>query len=107
MSSRWLILTLGTLIAGGCSYAVRENADALVCDLATRPFDLDRLPPTDQSTQSQNAFLQTDMAEAESGAVKPVIYQAGQEKDKARQGEEKFLQRFRIPPELPGSDAPP
>jgi cobalt-zinc-cadmium efflux system outer membrane protein len=107
MSSRWLILTLGTLIAGGCSYAVRENADALVCDLPNHPFDLDRLPPTDQSTQSQNALPQSDRGEAESDAVKPVVFQAVQEKDKEKQGEEKFLRRFRIPPELPGSDAPP
>ncbi len=107
MSSRWLILTWGILILGGCSYSVRENADALICELATHPFDLDRLPPTDQSTQSQNAIPQSEMAEAESDAVKPVVFQSVQEKDKEKQGEEKFLRRFRIPPELPGSEAPP
>src|SRR5258708_27233670 len=100
MSSRWLILPLGILILDGCSYSVRENADALVCDLATRPFDLDKLPPTDESTRSQNRPSQPGSDDSKPGAAQPAFFQVDQEKEKAKQGREKtirsILDRFKI-----------
>jgi cobalt-zinc-cadmium efflux system outer membrane protein len=112
MASRWLAITLGTLVLGGCSYAVRENADALVCDLPNHPFDLDKLLPADQSTRSQDKSSQAGSMESPPPTIQRAVFQADQKEDKAKEEkdklkEDKFLQRFRYPSELPGSDAPP
>ena len=46
-ATRWLIL-LGLLVPTGCYYPVRDKIDAVVCDIAKQPFDVQKLEAADQ-----------------------------------------------------------
>jgi cobalt-zinc-cadmium efflux system outer membrane protein len=87
---------------GGCSYAVREQVDKMVCELPSHPLDLEHLPPPDQSTRNLNK-AEPRTIDSSSNSVKPASYQE-QPKDQAKQAPP---DRFKYPPELPGADAPP
>jgi outer membrane protein, heavy metal efflux system len=44
---QWLSASLGLMLAAGCAYSGRENIDDVVCDVASRPVDLQPVTLTD------------------------------------------------------------
>jgi cobalt-zinc-cadmium efflux system outer membrane protein len=99
-SVRWLVWSVALLGLGGCSYAVREQVDLAICDLAAKPLDLPPLPPPDLTPPHAGT--------ASCAEVQPVRYQAPEGKDEAElKPPRKLAERLQYPPELPGADAPP
>src|SRR5438552_460935 len=96
--SRWMPWLLGLTIAG-CCFPVREQVDAVICDLAARPLDLTALPPADASSQ-RAAPSPSSENEAASQANENVRLMSAQETKPKRPAP------LRIPLELPGADAP-
>jgi cobalt-zinc-cadmium efflux system outer membrane protein len=97
---RWLALS-GVLLLGGCLYHAQERADLAVCDLATRPFDLAPPSPADVSSAREatmtRAVSQLASLDVQTTALlQPADLQRRQE----------IQSRLRIPPELPGAEAP-
>src|SRR5437879_5793806 len=103
MSSRWLCWTMMLALVGGCSFAVQEQVDRMVCELPNHPLDLEQLAPADQSTRQTNIPDQTAKAVAGDG-LKPAPFQDSKSQDKPRPD---ITERFKYPAELPGADAPP
>src|SRR5947209_17968282 len=96
--SRAISWGLLALLVGGCCYPVRERADLLVCDLAARPADVapastdESLPaPRRQTGSAEPGFSQAGEANAPGDRRRPIT----------------LSERLRIPPELPGANAPP
>ena len=102
MSSRWLCWTVMLGLVGGCSFAVQEQADRMVCELPNHPLDLEQLAPADQSTSHTEASDQTTKAPDGDG-LKP----AGLQVTSQDQPKSKFEERLKYPAELPGAGAPP
>jgi cobalt-zinc-cadmium efflux system outer membrane protein len=115
MTNKILPWTLGLLLVHGCSYAVREQTDQLVCDLAAQPRDveparpMDQTPPPMPSAKAKNNDLSESVTQAshvgpasahENRTVKPVVFV---EQDKTKPLPEQTLD---IPSNLPGANAP-
>jgi cobalt-zinc-cadmium efflux system outer membrane protein len=102
MSRRWLswIVALGVL--SGCSYAVQEQVDRMVCELPNHPLDVEHLSPPDQSTR-QAGVPNSDVVNASLGGLKRVGY----EEFSQDQSKQPRRDRFEYPAELPGAKAPP
>jgi cobalt-zinc-cadmium efflux system outer membrane protein len=94
-------MMLGLL--GGCSFAVQEQADRMVCELPNHPLDLDQLPPADQSAANMDVPGETRKPSPSPG-LKPAVFENPQAQDKPRLD---ITERFKYPAELPGADAPP
>ncbi|MCI0458850.1 MAG: TolC family protein [Gemmataceae bacterium] len=90
LPSKWFAGTLALLLVSGCSFPVREQADHLLVELAARPLDLSPMPLADQ-TLTPGA-----------PAPQPPAVEGQPPKPGSRLSE-----RLRIPPELPGAQAPP
>lgn len=88
---------------GGCSYAVREQVDQMVCDLPDHPLDLEHLAPADQTTRLLDG---TDPA-SHGGASPSSMESAGFQESAKNQPQQPPPDRFQYPHELPGADAPP
>src|SRR5947209_481726 len=95
MSPKWFLTPALVLVLAGCTFPVREKADQAVCDLAAHPVDLQHLTSADLSAPtfppSTPVYPPSPGANPRPGDGAP------------RQG---FGQRLRIPPDLPGADAP-
>jgi cobalt-zinc-cadmium efflux system outer membrane protein len=103
----------------GCLYPVSREIDASVCDLAARPVDL---APVSSPSPSEEGAATKD------GMVKPTAHQEpaatdasaaltfaapqGQPPEKGiskpldEKGMQRLLERFKVPPGLPGANAP-
>jgi len=103
MSSRWLCWATMLVLVGGCSFAVREQADRMVCELPNHPLDLEQLPPADQSTASMDTSRQIQKRSSADG-LKLAVFEDPQAQDKPQID---ITERFKYPAELPGADAPP
>ena len=90
-------------LVGGCSFAVQEQADRLVCELPNHPLDLEQLPPADQSAANPAALGQTTKP-IPSDDLKPAVLEDPQVQENPRAD---ITERFKYPAELPGADAPP
>src|SRR5438445_6546298 len=86
--SRW---SLGVLLVAGCGFPVREQADEAVCQLAARPVDPQPAPAAPAEATPTPAAAKPESLPAPAGQ-KP---------------RPPFSERLQIPPEIPGSDAPP
>src|SRR6266550_3441591 len=91
--SRW---SLGVLLVAGCGVPVREQADEAVCQIATRPVDLQATA----EAKSAPAELKAENQPA------PIISVSAQQPG-AERPRPQFSERLQIPPEIPGSNAPP
>src|SRR5437016_2812957 len=103
MSRRWLTWTISLSLAAGCSYAVQEQVDRMVCELPTHPLDVKHLPPPDQSTRLPSTTKPDHVASALTDGVKRVGY----EELAQDQTPQPKRDRFEYPAELPGANAPP
>ncbi len=102
MSSRWLCWSMMLALLGGCSFAVQEQADRMVCELPNHPLDLEQLAPADQSTRRSEDLDQTANVPA-ADDLKPAAFQVTSQD----QPKPKFEERLKYPAELPGAIAPP
>src|SRR5262245_10472931 len=102
MSRPWLswIMALGVL--SGCSYAVQEQVDRMVCELPNHPLDVEHLPPPDQSTGQTEVPNSGVVSNSLSG-----LKRAGYEELTQDQSKQTRPDRFEYPAELPGAKAPP
>jgi cobalt-zinc-cadmium efflux system outer membrane protein len=104
MSPRRLLALCGLVILGGCLYHAQERADLAVCDLAARPYDL--APPAEATPAKASSGK--DSAEARAiqqlAGVDVQTTALLQPPDVVRRQE--IQSRLRIPPDLPGSEAP-
>src|SRR5262245_40362932 len=80
MSSRWLCWTMMLGLMGGCSFAVQEQADRMVCELPNHPLDLEQLPPADQSTQKTDSPAKLLTGDG----LKPAAFEDSQAQEKPR-----------------------
>ena len=103
MSWRWLKWAIAFSLLAGCSYAVQENVDRMVCELPTHPLDVEHLPPPDQSTRLPSTTKPDHVASASTDGVKRVGY----EELAQDQTPQPKRDRFEYPAELPGANAPP
>jgi cobalt-zinc-cadmium efflux system outer membrane protein len=107
------------LLFGGCCYPVREEADGLVCELAAHPLDLqpgfaaDRPPATMPPAEDVHSPAYPGKLLAglpASGQIDASVSQAGREPAELEPGRPgpgtSFLERLKIPAELPGASAP-
>ena len=107
---------LGLLMMGGCLYPVTQKIDATVCDLSSRPLDLQPSQFAPDQGRPPTAPSEVKPASYQAGGSKP---QAGDDKPKGGgksfEGEGadkpgggvKSQTRLRIPKELmPGGDVP-
>src|SRR5437870_5769304 len=95
--SRW---SLGVLLVAGCGFPVREQADEAVCQMATRPVDSQA--PIASPPEAKPAPAEPK-AENQPAPIVPVLAQ----QPGAQRPRPQFSERLQIPPEIPGSNAPP
>jgi cobalt-zinc-cadmium efflux system outer membrane protein len=111
--ARWPAVALAVVFFGGCTaYAVREQADQVVCDLSAQTLDLEPAPT--ELPKPKPAEKSEATAPQAGEAIKPVtLIEAGQEEGKAPVSSSdlqppKYKPRpLEIPPNLPGAIAPP
>src|SRR5947209_8450225 len=92
----------GLLLLGGCLDPVREQADRAVCDKAAHAIDLQPLSQPDESTRMPPASARDS---GTSDGITRTSYQpqgAGEQAPGAT-----LLNRLRLPPDIPGANAPP
>jgi cobalt-zinc-cadmium efflux system outer membrane protein len=94
------MMALGVL--SGCSYAVQEQVDRMVCELPSHPLDVEHLSPPDQSTR-QTDVPNSDITSTSLGGLR----RAGYEEFSQDQPKQPKRDRFEYPAELPGAKAPP
>lgn len=116
--SSWL---MAALLLGGCCFAVRDEADRTVCNLAAQPLDV-TMPAVDENlpkpvkegaADQQTRFIappQLPAAQPEPGTDS--IRQAAAQKPTTTEPRKPTtlpnkLGNLNIPPELPGANAPP
>jgi cobalt-zinc-cadmium efflux system outer membrane protein len=107
-SLRRLLALCSMLLLSGCLYHAREQTDQAVCDLASRPFDLERQPAADTKPAAPaSAPTSAKKAAAPPAAaldVETTSYMQPAEAQKPPEGRPRLEPR--IPPEVPGSEAP-
>lgn len=99
---RWHSWALTVLLAGGCSFPVRERVDLAVCDIASQPFDAQPLAATDQTAPKP--------APVKGPELVPAGYQsANQGKGESGQPQSgrTLAESLKYPPDLPGSQVAP
>jgi cobalt-zinc-cadmium efflux system outer membrane protein len=102
----WLLIGL----AGCASYAVREDTDRAICDLAERPIDPQLPPPADipapkaVSQSSAESPAAPAVAEREPDVVGTILPAAQPKEEKKVQVKPR---RLELPADLIGADAPP
>jgi cobalt-zinc-cadmium efflux system outer membrane protein len=113
MALRRLLSLSGLLLLGGCLYNAREKTDAVVADLASHPVDLappsqvtapapPAQPATDRAPRGRSAALPAAATDVQTAAlIQPGPGDLSPEQTRAR------LYDLKIPPELPGAEAPP
>ena len=107
---RWLCCTLGLLVLGGCFAPVQEEVDHNVCSLANHVVDPEP-PPVDQPGQN-SASSGTGTAGGTGQApgdrvIQPVGAQApAAGAEPTPPGPAPKRDRLKIPPDLPGANAP-
>jgi cobalt-zinc-cadmium efflux system outer membrane protein len=104
---RWTSLAAAALLFGGCYYAVQEQTDLTVCDLASHAIDVQPAALADQkgSEITTAAFKSAAETQAASSQVQPT---RTPDQNAANQLTRPSLtDRLRIPPGLPGSNVPP
>src|SRR5260370_15177858 len=106
MSPRRVLALCGVLLLGGCLYHARERTDEAVCALAAQPFDL--LPK--QAAETKPAAPASSPAPPEKVANPPgpaldvqttALMQPADQPPKVKPRID-----LKIPPEIPGSEAP-
>jgi cobalt-zinc-cadmium efflux system outer membrane protein len=119
-SKRWLLLSLAAWVVSGCCYAVREQADRQVCDIAAKPLDVATPPvllcspmpaarengPSDQARgPSPSPSALTEPAD---GQVEPAAAQqpAPAESPPRQPPPISLRERLKVPPEIPGANLP-
>lgn len=64
-SLTWRFASLGLLLLAGCLYHVREKIDTEVCDLSTRPWDMDQAPHDRSMPAAADSTIPGGISEAE------------------------------------------
>jgi cobalt-zinc-cadmium efflux system outer membrane protein len=125
-SAQWLSVSLMLLTLAGCLYPVGDKIDAMVCDLAARPYDLAPgepvMPPAangkgktnaavKQAAYFQNLELDESFEAKTATAQKPFppeTDKAGKDTGKPldKKGAELLMQRLGAPFGIPGGEAP-
>lgn len=107
-----LAAALGLLLSAGCLHPVREKVDATVCELATRPHDLDpndSVPEVAPQPAPARSVLRAESAltpvEFTQTTVPAPTTSGNQPASPART--DTLPNRLTIPPGLPGASAPP
>jgi outer membrane protein, heavy metal efflux system len=115
MSNRFLPWSLSLLLVQGCCYGVREQTDALVCDMAARvrdpepPRPIDQTPPPMPSAKTEKNPLPETSAQTNQAGTRLDDKQRSVERvvllqqDKTKPLPE---QQLDIPSNLPGANAP-
>jgi cobalt-zinc-cadmium efflux system outer membrane protein len=111
--SRWLALGLA-LMAGCASYAVREQANQAVGELAAQTMDLEpaalpppRTHPTETSAVDATPIQPVEAREPAPGYLPPTN-PIGQTEQKEQKDQPRYRPRpLEIPPDLPGANAEP
>jgi cobalt-zinc-cadmium efflux system outer membrane protein len=109
---RWLLVGLGLLALGGCTYPVREAVDDTVCKLATHPIDPEPLsvaeptPPPPPTPASKGTEEAPKAPSNPAPALVPLSFQIPQQGEKTPPGPVQRPEPLRIPPGLPGANAP-
>jgi cobalt-zinc-cadmium efflux system outer membrane protein len=111
--AKWHTVALAAALYGGCtSYAVREQTDQIVCDLSAQTLDLEPAP----TELPKPKPVEKSEAAAPQRTDEPIrhvaVIEAGQDQKKPRDSIEaqpsKYSPRpLEVPPNLPGSNAPP
>jgi cobalt-zinc-cadmium efflux system outer membrane protein len=102
----WLLIGL----AGCASYAIREDTDRAICDLAERPIDPQLPPPADLpapkrvSQSSAESSAAPAVAEREPDRVATILLAAQPKEEKKDQAKPR---RLELPADLIGAEAPP
>ncbi|HEV3204113.1 MAG TPA: TolC family protein, partial [Gemmataceae bacterium] len=108
MAFRRLVTLWGMLLLSGCLYHARERADQAVCDLVARPIDLETSGETEPGkTTSHESLLPTDKG-VHILPASPMDIQtaAWMQVEKEQPKVTDIKSRLKIPPEIPGSEAP-
>jgi cobalt-zinc-cadmium efflux system outer membrane protein len=95
---RWWLVGLGLLALGGCLYPVRDEVDHTVCGLADHVVDPEPPPPRDAGKEGAAAPA--------AHALLPVVLQVSPQPEVMPTGPKTQREPLRIPPELPGANAP-
>ena len=104
MLPKWLARPLWLLLLAGCCYPVREEADLSVCHLAAQNIDVQAAPLPDQKLPGSASASQDASEEQEAG---PVLNQDPASEHSPVGTGRTLLERLRLPPQIPGSRAPP
>jgi cobalt-zinc-cadmium efflux system outer membrane protein len=114
-STKRLALVLGLLLAGGCLSPVREQVDAVVCDMAAHPLDLHPAPPREEArpmppAQSRNFMEPPALSRAVLASPSdPDIQQAGYSQPPnlgkpSTPPDGRFQKSLQMPESLPGGN---
>src|SRR5262249_910159 len=111
--------TLMLILVAGCLHPVSREIDASICDLAARSLDLAPTPAMpaaeDGTAKTDGALKQTSHQEPGDLDTSAALVIATAQEQPAGKGVgkkldekslQKLLDRFKIPPELPGANAP-
>jgi cobalt-zinc-cadmium efflux system outer membrane protein len=101
---RWSFCTLGLLALAGCLAPVQEDVDHTVCCLANHPLDPQPLPlalPGQSAQPARSGETAKAGTEPSARVILPTGAQAPAEGEPVR-----GRARLRIPPDLPGANAP-
>lgn len=115
--SRWICCGLGIALVPGCLHPVRQNVDHVVCDLAARPMDLSpasreapakpQTAPAKEETPSKSPGVTQLPAKEQDEGLRLASFQLPQPAGIQDKPARPLAERLKIPPELPGADAPP
>jgi cobalt-zinc-cadmium efflux system outer membrane protein len=110
-----LRLSVTLLLLAGCtSYAVREQADQIVCDLSAQTLDLEPAPqievlptpkPTEEFTSATSARQKASIQQ--SGTQEPAVDATPQTAPGTQKNKKEPKYRLQVPPDIPGAKAPP
>lgn len=105
MLPKWFAQPLWLLLLAGCVYPVREQADLAVCELAAHDIDAQTPAPLpDQKGPDAAAPSSTSAEEQETGPM--LDAQPGGQRPPAERART-LLERLKLPPDIPGANAPP
>src|SRR5262249_60451437 len=102
MTSKFWVIVPGLLFLAGCTFPVRRQVDELICERGELGYDL-------QPVKQEKAGKKENMQEGRNSPRSGDVQQAGFfliPPQEAKQPVDLFLKRLKVPPEVPGSDAP-
>lgn len=107
MSMRWTSLAAAALLVGGCYYAVQEQTDLTVCDLASHALDVQPAAAADQKTSEITTAALKNAAETQAASSQTEPTRTPDQNAANQLARPSLSDRLRIPPGLPGANGPP